>query len=569
MKKILKIVLALMMAFGIQVATFSNVNAQEVSNLPDGKYTVPTSLMNASNIANASMAGGALSDTGELVVENGQWSLIAEFKTLDFGNMGTMFGNASDIKYYEDGLGSTKVDAKIISYRTDNKGVSQVEKVEIPVAANSKGIYISMFVDFMQYAPDAYIAFSTDEVTKTVLTSLIDDAKAKDEANYTASSYVALQTAISNAEAVLDGSEAEMAAKITALQNALKALENIYHLADGTYTVASDVLKADKDEQSMAAQAVKSATVKATNGELLVTLQMGAVSVYGQTAYIDNMEVEQADGTYKAVEITGRDSDDHVSEVQFSLTKNTKLTNVKFYYGGSTRGSEARLSLGLDNPTKVVESKFASDGTYNVDVALWNATQDQASMAASAIDSKATVVVKDGVATMYLTTKEMTMGTIKAWLEELYIGSSSDDYKSNPATIVSKNADGKVTMWSFTLPNEDELFDVVVNPHVAIMGNVDIPARIKVDYRTLTYVSDSTDAPKSDTNENTGNTNNTDNTGNSGNIDNSGNTENTDNTGNTSSSVKTGDDVQMELIGGLLISSLALAAYVTRMKLCK
>ena len=37
------------------------------------------------------------------------------------------------------------------------------------------------------------------------------------------------------------------------------------------------------------------------------------------------------------------------------------------------------------------------------------------------------------------------MGTIKAWLEELYIGSSTDDYKSNPAVIVSKNADGKAT----------------------------------------------------------------------------------------------------------------------------
>ena len=34
-----------------------------------------------------------------------------------------------------------------------------------------------------------------------------------------------------------------------------------YTLADGTYTVTSDVLKANEDVQSMAAQAVKSATV--------------------------------------------------------------------------------------------------------------------------------------------------------------------------------------------------------------------------------------------------------------------------------------------------------------------
>ena len=39
MKKILKVVLVLMMAFGIQVAALSNVDAAQVSNLPDGKYT--------------------------------------------------------------------------------------------------------------------------------------------------------------------------------------------------------------------------------------------------------------------------------------------------------------------------------------------------------------------------------------------------------------------------------------------------------------------------------------------------------------------------------------------------
>lgn len=335
-----------------------------------------------------------------------------------------------------------------------------------------------------------------------------------------------------------------------------------YTLADGTYSVASDVLKANEDVQSMAAQAVKSATVTSKDGTLLVTLQMGAVAVYGQTAYVDKMEVMQVDGTYKEANVTGYDSDEKVSEMQFTLAKNTKLTNVKFYYGGSTRGSEARLSLGLDNPTPVLPentSKFTKDGTYTVDVALWNATQDKVSMAASAIDSQAKVVVKNGVATMYITTKEMTMGTIKAWLEELYIGSSTDDYKSNPAVIVSENADGKATMWSFALPNEEELFDVVVNPHVAMMGNSDIPARMKVDYSTLEFVSDSTEAPKVN-DESSNNTNPAPDT----------TTPTTNQTiGTSGSSVKTGDNANMGLMGGLLISSLAAAAYLTRKRLCK
>ena len=42
MKKLLKVVLVLMLAFGIQIATLSNVDAARVSDLPDGKYTIPT-----------------------------------------------------------------------------------------------------------------------------------------------------------------------------------------------------------------------------------------------------------------------------------------------------------------------------------------------------------------------------------------------------------------------------------------------------------------------------------------------------------------------------------------------
>ena len=39
-------------------------------------------------------------------------------------------------------------------------------------------------------------------------------------------------------------------------------------------------------------------------------------------------------------------------KVQFKLDQNVKLTNVKFYYGGSNRGATARLSLDLDHLNK-------------------------------------------------------------------------------------------------------------------------------------------------------------------------------------------------------------------------
>ena len=355
MKKILKVALVLMMAFGIQLASLNGVSAQENGTLPDGSYIVSTVLKNASNTNNDSMAAGALADEGTLEIIDGKWYLIAEFKTL---SMFGFSGNASNIKYYETDTNSSLNDAEVISYRTDASGAQQVEKVKIPVAVDSEGVYIQMYVDVMMMTTNAYIQFNTDGI-------------------------------------IIPKPEPE---------------NPVYNLENGKYEVAVDVLKTDSDDQSMAAQAVKSAVVEANGGKLVVTLEMGSVTVYGQTAYVDNMEYQLADGTYKIAEVTDYDSDGNISQIKFTLDKNTKYTNVKFYYGGSSRGAEARLSLGLDNPVLVEDdketSKFSKDGTYNVKVALWNATQDKASMAAEAVDEMATVVVKDGVKTMYLTTKK-------------------------------------------------------------------------------------------------------------------------------------------------------------------
>ena len=90
----------------------------QVSNLPDGKYTVPTKLKNASNITNDSMAAGALAENGELSVEEGKWYLTVEFKTL---NLMGLIGNAGNIQYYETDTKSEKHAAEVVSYRLDDQ----------------------------------------------------------------------------------------------------------------------------------------------------------------------------------------------------------------------------------------------------------------------------------------------------------------------------------------------------------------------------------------------------------------------------------------------------------------
>ena len=316
MKKKFKVVLALMMAFGIQIAALSNVDAAEVDLSQPGTYEVPVkSLVSKAPLqpvqeAFAKAFGDSIivtvDDEGNQVATISLQHMVVDMSTL---GMSKFHANVKTVE------GATVISTKqelssepgkddngynITLAPTDtNSEVPNVITLPLNLDSESKQV-VTLTVDFMDYLMGNGSVYPTD-VTLTLDVDNVTDITSEPEAPE-------------------------------------------YTLADGTYTVASDVLKASSDEQSMAAQAVKSATVTAKNGTLLVTLQMGAVSMYGQTAYVDKMEVEQADGTYKAADITGHDSDGNVSELQFTLAKNTKLTNVKFYYGGSTRGSEARLS---------------------------------------------------------------------------------------------------------------------------------------------------------------------------------------------------------------------------------
>ena len=127
-----------------------------------------------------------------------------------------------------------------------------------------------------------------------------------------------------------------------------------------------------------------------------------------------------------------------------------------------------------------------TDGTYEVNIALWHSEDDKESMAADAIGKKATIVVENGVKTMHITSGEMSMMGIKASLQELRIADAKGNFTD--AKVESRNSEGNPTGFYFTMPHTNEYITVKVNPHLAIMGNKDIGARIKVDYSTLKLI---------------------------------------------------------------------------------
>ena len=392
MKKLLKITLALMMALCLQLTSFNSVHALNNDLSKAGTYQVPIkSLESAAPISAVQTAfAKAFGDSLEVTVnEDGKMQATATLQNMII-NLGKEY-YANVLTIANGTTLSTKVEKSTQGMNGQTVDVDVPEKIlfDLPQLDENNSTVLSITVDFM----NAMMGQGNDYPTNVTLTLDLDN---------------------------------------------VQQLQKEYVLEDGTYNVPVDVLKENSDDQSMAAKAIESAQINVNNNEVTVTLKLKEMTIYGQTASVDKMEYQLKDGTYQEATII-EEENGHPTKVQFKLDQNVKLTNVKFYYGGSNRGATARLSLDLDHLTKVIPSRFNQDGTYSVD------------------------------------------------------GSAQEDYKNHSATIIEKDTQGNPTLWSFELPHEDEYINVMMNPHVAMMGNMDLAARIKVDYSTLTYISDKTE----------------------------------------------------------------------------
>ena len=147
----------------------------------------------------------------------------------------------------------------------------------------------------------------------------------------------------------------------------------------------------------------------------------------------------------------------------------------------------ANITNAIKGLEKAKAIKFEDNAIYEVEVALWNASKDQPSMAASSVKEMAKIYVKDGVATMHIYTQPMSLGTITASLEELRVYELDGKTFKN-GVVEAKSADGKPVEFSFVLPHTNEFIQTEVNPHVAMMGNQFIKARLHVNYASLKKV---------------------------------------------------------------------------------
>ncbi len=430
--------------------------------LEDGEYELPIRLMKASNLNEESMAAGAIESKAIVKVENGKWYLLPKFKTLVRTGLQ---GNASNIRYYEDYGVSEPIPAEIISYRTDPTGKQQVEVVKIPIEKEDEGVYVKMFVDAMGMDADAYITFDMNDLVIGENEYIIISSA---NTGGVISPYGSIKVKEGENKTYTIDAKPDYRIKDVLVDN--KSIGS-----KSSYTF-SDIQSNHKIEvQFEKINAVKY-TIKTT------VIGKGSISPSGKVTVNESDDKTftiQPEYGYKIayLKVDGEDVGERTTYTFKDIQANHKI-EVKFEKEKKKEGSVSDLS---------------KDGTYYVNVDLYNASANRPSMASPSIIKRAKIVVEDGNAVMYLGTSSMTVGNIVASLQELYIGSINGGYKSNPALVVQTDGNGNPTLWKFSIPKNVTFVDVVVNPHVDAMGNTDIPARLMIDYSTLEYDSESTE----------------------------------------------------------------------------
>lgn len=173
-------------------------------------------------------------------------------------------------------------------------------------------------------------------VDKTALKDKIDEANAIEKGNYTDATYNALQEAIAKAESVYNNptaSEQDVTAQVTALTNAINALEEKSdevldkdNLKDGIYSLYVDMYKTNRGQKSMSDNAINhTVKLEVKDGKYYITLDFNGLAINNQFGYLKDLSY-YADG-YSYAE-NGLPQGEQIPAEVLSTQKNADGTDI-------------------------------------------------------------------------------------------------------------------------------------------------------------------------------------------------------------------------------------------------
>lgn len=542
------------MAVAIETA-ITNLEKALVSS--EGKYIVPIkSLTSAAPLPPVQVAfAGAFGDTVTVIVKE-DGTKVARIKNqhmvVDMSSWGMSKYDANVVTIVDADKSTSEIEsATILSTKQEvfsnpNGDMTSVpvqtditvpDEFEIPLNLDDNGSQkISITVDFMDhlmgggnpYPTTVTLTLDMDAAVIDVsdLEALIEECEAITAENYTEESFAALTTAITKAKGVAANPETvenlnAMIAELNDVKDCLK-----YKGADYT-AVDAAIAKIPADstiytvESWAAVETAKNAVVnglditkqETVNGyaTAIETAVSGLVLKDADYSLVDQAIASVPSDMSKYTNESVKKVNDAAAAVERGL-KADKQTEVNAMATAITEAVAALQEKSTDSSDDKIDIANLEEGTYEIPVALWHATQDKASMAAASFNDTARIVVKNGEKTVYIYTKPMTFGAITASLQEMKVEQADGTWVN--AVVETKSSDGNPTCFSFTLDELSQYVNAKVNPHVEMMGNQDLDARLKFDLASIKIVSEGIDekplTPPADTDNNTQNGNNTD-----------------------------------------------------------
>ncbi|MBR4015107.1 MAG: S-layer homology domain-containing protein [Anaerotignum sp.] len=497
------IFLAVIMALGMIPAMGITVRAENKTyefgsskvELSAGTYDMNVSLMKASDPTSPSMAGSAIAGTAKLTVsDEGVATLEIPIGAV---SVGPITGHASQWKIF---TGTSASGDSIVATETkDSEGYVNSISYQIPDIALD-GNYCEMYVDAMNTTTSAYLAYDyaniqtespdpvlengdytlsvtaitassygTAEEKTFPLTRQFDpkiklsktDAGMKVSLLYKPSSIDMQKLAMDDVEGVKtefgqdeSGTAYEFTMDIANI-TADHKLSFTYNTGDGGVMTSSVYLRdyatspwngydwkpaEDPKPEKSAAPSIspnggtftgsQSVTITAASGaDIFYTLD-GTNPTENSTKYTNVITLSDTT-TVKAIAVEENKTASDVASATFTKTSSSS--------GGGGGGGGGGGST---------QNFFLTDGRYLVDVALWNASTDNASMGNSALtnNDKALVTVSNGkVTTVEIATNPVQVGTVHSAITAMKYANSQEVKDSNSLSNVNVLETGDIT----------------------------------------------------------------------------------------------------------------------------
>lgn len=510
--------------------------------LKPGTYNVPAKLMNSSNIATPSMAGSCVKGAEVTVNEDGSALVKVDLQAV---TVGTISDWAEKWNVYQENAASGNVKPAVEGINSDGK----VESIMFILPDNSfDGVYVNMFVPAMNYSPDAYLAidFANAKVKEEETTT----ENSTETTTETTTEYSTETTTESTTESTTEVpvKAVKYSVPVKMVQAANPSLESM-----GNGAIDGNAIVTVMNGKSTVELSFKAYTLSGLYGHLLklwsyptadamnyswwndaeYEVPAGVIETYidyglnytqgdtTQSEFVKTFKItrtaEKENSIYIRISVDAMagfdqaarldldwDNAQVITEVEVSTESTTEAVTEGSTESTTEAAEESTTASGGGNNSDD-ESNEIEDGKYWMEIALWNANIDQASMGDSVFENnrKALVSISGNTATIEIGTNPVAVSGYTSALQDIRSDNVNINVDSRESFTTNTRFDGQEHTFDYIAKFSFDVDDITTEyipveisvpytPMDGISANVGgyIAARLKLDWSGLVKADD-------------------------------------------------------------------------------